>query len=143
MRTKIGVITSAKMDKTVAVTVHRAVMHPTYAKRYRVSKKFLADTNGLMLGLGDEVVISECRPLSKRKCFKVTEILKKAIQTAEMKTEQIEMQVKRDHRDANYEKNQKNEKNQRNQKSSSDSSTSSVSSLPSVASAKEGASSPQ
>ncbi len=109
MRTKIGVITSAKMQNTVAVTVHRSVMHPTYDKRYRVSKKFLADTNGQDLGLGDEVVISECRPLSKRKCFKVTEVLKRAARVSEMKTEAIEQTTKRDHRDATYEKTPKSD----------------------------------
>ena len=99
MRTKIGTITSAKMQNTVTVTVHRSVMHPLYAKRYRVSKKFLADTNGLELHEGDEVVITECRPLSKRKCFKVTEIKKKAHQLAKIKSEDIETLTKRDHRD--------------------------------------------
>lgn len=107
MRTKIGVITSAKMQNTVAVTVHRAVMHPTYAKRYRVSKKFLADTNGHTLGIGDEVVITECRPISKRKCFKVTEVLKTAARVSEIKTESVEEKTKRDHRDATYDKSQK------------------------------------
>ena len=107
MRTKIGTITSAKMQNTVTVTVHRAVMHPTYAKRYRVSKKFLADSAGQDLGVGDEVVITECRPLSKRKCFKVTEVLKRAARVAQMKTEDIEQQTKRDHRDASYEKSKK------------------------------------
>ena len=110
MRTKSGVITSAKMQNTVAVTVHRYVMHPTYAKRYRVSKKFLADTNGMELHLGDEVVITECRPMSKRKCFKVTELLKKAIQVGELKTEEIEQQTKRDHRDALAEKKNRTDK---------------------------------
>lgn len=107
MRTKTGVITSAKMQNTVAVTVHRYVMHPTYAKRYRVSKKFLADTNGEDLGIGDEVVITECRPLSKRKCFKVTEVLKRVPRVSEMKTEDIEQSTKRDHRDASAEKKTK------------------------------------
>ncbi len=107
MRTKIGTITSAKMQNTVAVTVHRYVMHPTYAKRYRVSKKFLADTNGNDLWVGDEVTITECRPLSKRKCFKVTEVLKKAPRVSEMKTETVEQNTKRDHRDATYEKKAK------------------------------------
>ncbi len=111
MRTKTGIITSAKMQDTVAVTVHRYVMHPTYAKRYRVSKKFLADTKGQSdLGIGDEVVITECRPLSKRKCFRVTEVLKRAIRTTEMKTEEIEQNTKRDHRDANFIKTPKKEK---------------------------------
>lgn len=101
MRTKTGIVTSAKMQKTVAVTVHRYVMHPTYGKRFRRSKKFLADTNGFDLGEGDQVVITECRPLSKNKCFKVTEIKKQAPRLEEMKTEEIEQQnMKRDHRDS-------------------------------------------
>jgi len=74
MRTKTGVITSAKMTGTVAVTVHTSVMHPIYKKRFRRSKKFLADSNGHDVHEGDTVVITECRPLSKNKRFKVTEI---------------------------------------------------------------------
>jgi small subunit ribosomal protein S17 len=104
MRTKIGVITSAKMQQTVTVTVHRYVMHATYRKRFRVSKKFLADTNGHNVGVGDEVEITECRPLSKRKCFKVTEVKKQAIRVADMKTEAVEEGTKRDHRDSLAEK---------------------------------------
>lgn len=99
MRTKIGIVSSAKMQGTVTVTVHRYEMHDKYLKRYRVSKKFLADTNGLDPKLGDEVVISECRPLSKRKCFKVTEIKKRAIQFTAIKDEEAEKGMKRDHRD--------------------------------------------
>ncbi len=99
MRTKTGIITSAKMQNTVTVTVHRYVMHPMYAKRFRVTKKFLADTNGQDAKEGDQVVITECRPLSKRKCFKVTEILKKAVQVAAMGEEMVS-DVQHDHRDA-------------------------------------------
>jgi small subunit ribosomal protein S17 len=105
MRTKIGTVTSAKMQKTVAVTVHRYVMHPTYNKRYRVSKKFLADTNGQEdIGMGDEVEITECRPLSKRKTFRVTSVLRRAPRLASFKSEEIESQIKRDHRDSDYKK---------------------------------------
>ncbi len=78
MRTKNGIVTSASMQNTVTVAVHRSVMHPLYEKRFRTTKKFLADTNNLTLNVGDEVTITECRPLSKRKNFKVTNILKKA-----------------------------------------------------------------
>lgn len=102
MRTKIGIITSAKMQGTVTVTVHRYVMHPKYSKRFRVSTKFLADTNGMRLNVGDEVEITECRPLSKRKYFRVTEIKKKAPLIAEFKEEDLEQGMKRDHRDALY-----------------------------------------
>ncbi|MDD3897066.1 MAG: 30S ribosomal protein S17 [Candidatus Peribacteraceae bacterium] len=74
MRTKKGIVTSAKMTGTVSVTVHASVMHPVYKKRFRRSKKFLADTNGHDVHAGDIVIITECRPLSKNKRFKVTEI---------------------------------------------------------------------
>ena len=67
-----------KMTGTVTVTIHRSVFHPKYKKRFRSSKKFLADTNGMDLGMGDMVTITECGPLSKRKCFKVTAIVKAA-----------------------------------------------------------------
>lgn len=75
MLQKQGIVTSAKMRGTVTVTVHHFRAHPIYRKRYRISTKFLADANGLDLGEGDEVVITECRPISKRKRFRVTEIL--------------------------------------------------------------------
>ena len=79
MRTKVGTITATKMTGTVTVTIHRSVFHPLYRKRYRVSKKFLADSRGVEdLGVGDTVQITECRPLSKRKCFKITEVIKRA-----------------------------------------------------------------
>lgn len=87
MRTKQGTITKAAMTGTVTVTVHRSVVHAKYKKSFRVSTKFLADSNGMDLGVGDLVVITECRPLSKRKCFKVTEILKAAPRLSEMKEE--------------------------------------------------------
>ncbi len=99
MRTKIGTISSAKMQGTVVVTVHRYMMHAKYAKRFRISKKFMSDANGHQLNVGDEVMIAECRPLSKNKHFKVVEIKKRAIQFGEMKVEDIEKTVKRDHRD--------------------------------------------
>jgi small subunit ribosomal protein S17 len=78
MRTKKGIVTSAKMQKTVTVAVTRFVMHPKYQKRYPVRKKFLADTSGLDLKEGDLVLIGETRPLSKRKHFKVLEVLGRA-----------------------------------------------------------------
>lgn len=97
MRTKSGTVTSAKMKNTVTVTVHRSVMHPVYGKRFRVTKKFLADTNGMEVHEGDEVVITECRPLSKRKCFKVTEVTKKAPQLEEFLEGEFD-DVQHDHR---------------------------------------------
>ncbi len=76
------------MTGTVTVTVHRAEFHPLYKKRYRVSKKFLADSAGMDLAVGDLVLIAECRPLSKNKHFKVTEIIKAAPRVSEFKEEE-------------------------------------------------------
>lgn len=86
MTQKIGTITSAgKMQDTVTVTVHMQVRHPLYKKSFRRSKKFLTDTKGHSdLGVGDEVVIEECRPLSKTKHFRLKEVIKRAARVSEM-----------------------------------------------------------
>lgn len=86
MTTKTGTITSAgKMQDTVTVTVHMQVRHPIYKKSFRQSKKFLVDTKGQTdLGVGDEVIIQECRPLSKTKHFMIKEVLKRAARVSEM-----------------------------------------------------------
>lgn len=88
MLTKQGTITSAKMQDTVTVIVHMSVRHPLYKKSYRQSKKFLADTKGVTdLAVGDLVIIEECRPLSKRKHFKVKEVIKRVPRVSEMSEE--------------------------------------------------------
>jgi len=86
MTQKIGTITSAgKMKDTVTVTVHALVKHPLYKKSFRRSKKFLVDTKGIEdLGVGDEVLIEECRPLSKTKHFRIKDVLKRAARVSEM-----------------------------------------------------------
>ena len=75
------------MQGTVTVTVHSFNFHPVYRKRYRQSHKFLADTAGQKINEGDVVVIAECRPLSKRKRFKVQEVLERAAQVSEIQEE--------------------------------------------------------
>ena len=87
MLQKRGIVTSAKMTGTVTVTVHRRKPHPLYRKSFRVSGKFLADPNGLEFGVGDEVMITECRPLSKRKRFKVSDVLVRAERVGEVAEE--------------------------------------------------------
>ncbi|MBI2636394.1 30S ribosomal protein S17 [Candidatus Peregrinibacteria bacterium] len=104
MRTKVGTITAAKMTDTVTVTVHRSVFHPLYRKRYRVSKKFLADTKGMTdLGIGDTVEITECRPISKRKFFKITHVVKRVPRVSDLAEEGAIERVmrKRHNKDAN------------------------------------------
>lgn len=88
MRTKKGIITSAKNQKTVTVAITRLVMHPKYRKRYPVTKKFLADTNNIDVKEGDEVLIGETRPLSKRKHFKVLEVLVSAVSPGSVSLEE-------------------------------------------------------
>lgn len=89
MLTKKGTITSAgKMQNTITVSVHQFVNHPLYKKSFRRDKKFLVDTNNISdLAVGDEVVIQECRPLSKRKHFKLIEVLKRVPRVSEMADE--------------------------------------------------------
>ena len=72
MRTKTGIVTSTKMQKTIVVTVE-TYTHPKYKKRYKSSAKFYAhDENGLAK-LGDTVTVSETRPLSALKRWMLVE----------------------------------------------------------------------
>lgn len=71
MRTKKGIVTSDKMDKTRVVTVNSYKVHPKYKKRYRVSKKYYADDPTNTYKMGDEITIYETRPLSKLKRWTV------------------------------------------------------------------------
>lgn len=73
-----GEVVSTKMMKTVKVRVTRVFRHPLYHKLIKVSKDYLADTGGREVENGDKVEIQECRPLSKRKRWKLIRILKPA-----------------------------------------------------------------
>lgn len=75
-----GRVVSSKADKTVTVLVERRVMHPLYKKFFKRSKKYLAHDEANACGMGDVVVIQECRPLSARKCWMVIETKEKAAQ---------------------------------------------------------------
>lgn len=75
---RVGVVTSNKMDKSIVVTVSRKTMHPKYGKFVNVSKKFMAHDDKNECGIGDSVRIMEIRPLSKRKRWRLVEIVEKA-----------------------------------------------------------------
>jgi small subunit ribosomal protein S17 len=76
------------MTGTVTVTVHRNAMHTKYRKSYRISKKYLVDTGEHQnLREGDEVMIGECKPISKKKHFMIVEILKRAANVSELREE--------------------------------------------------------
>jgi small subunit ribosomal protein S17 len=76
-RTKVGVVVSNKMQKTVVVAVERLVQHGMYQKYIRHTSKFMAHAEN-PLNIGDKVVIEETRPLSKRKRWNVKEVLERA-----------------------------------------------------------------
>jgi small subunit ribosomal protein S17 len=75
--TKIGVVVSNKMTKTVVVAVENLVQHGMYQKYIKRTSKFLAHADN-PVNVGDRVVIEETRPLSKRKRWNVREVLEKA-----------------------------------------------------------------
>jgi small subunit ribosomal protein S17 len=77
-RTKVGVVVSNKMQKTVVVAVENLVKHPMYQKYIKRTNKFLAHSEQNDINIGDRVVIEETRPLSKRKRWNVREVLDKA-----------------------------------------------------------------
>jgi small subunit ribosomal protein S17 len=76
-RTKVGVVVSNKMQKTVVVAVESLTQHGMYQKYIKRTSKFLAHAND-PLNVGDRVVIEETRPLSKRKRWNVKEVLERA-----------------------------------------------------------------
>ena len=66
------------MDKTIAVRVERLEKHPVYGKYIRRSTKLLAHDESNECNVGDTVAISECRPLSKRKAWRLEKIVERA-----------------------------------------------------------------
>ncbi len=77
-RTKVGVVVSNKMQKTVVVAVESLVKHGMYQKFIKRTSKFLAHAENNDVNVGDRVVIEETRPLSKRKRWNVRQVLEKA-----------------------------------------------------------------
>ncbi len=77
-KTRTGVVTSNKMNKTIAVSVERRLQHPMYGKFVKKSKKFIAHDEQNECNIGDRVKIMETRPLSKLKRWRLIEVLEKA-----------------------------------------------------------------
>ena len=73
-----GVVVSDKNEKTVVVRVERRFAHPLLQKTVRRSKKYKAHDENNECGVGDKVLIMECRPYSKDKRWRVVEIIEKA-----------------------------------------------------------------
>ena len=77
-KTRIGVVVSSKMDKTITVAIERKVPHPIYKKYFKKTTKLMDHDEKQECGLGDKVKIMETRPLSKNKRWRLVEIVEKA-----------------------------------------------------------------
>ena len=78
-----GVVVSDKMDKSVVVAVMRVRRHPLYKKTVRSTKKYLAHSPENDVRIGDRVLIEETRPLSKRKRWRVLEVIERGEQATQ------------------------------------------------------------
>ena len=78
VRTTTGRVVSNKMDKSITLLVERRVKHPLYGKYIRRSTKLHAHDENNECGIGDTVSITECRPISKTKTWRLVSVVEKA-----------------------------------------------------------------
>ena len=81
-KSRTGTVVSNRMDKTVSVAIVRSYQHPLYKKVIRSTKKILAHDEQNNCKVGDVIQVIECRPISKRKRWRVQSVIT-AAQTAE------------------------------------------------------------
>ena len=77
-KTRVGVVVSDKMDKTIVVAIEGKVKHPLYKKIIKRTVKLKAHDEKNECGVGDKVMVMETRPLSKDKRWRLVEIVEKA-----------------------------------------------------------------
>ena len=77
-KSRVGIVVSNKMDKTVVVAIQDNVVHPMYGKIIKRTLKVHAHDESNACGIGDKVSIMETRPLSKTKRWRIVEIIEKA-----------------------------------------------------------------
>lgn len=77
-KTRVGVVVSTSMEKTINVQVERRLQHPIYGKSVKWTKKFMAHDENNDCNVGDKVLIMETRPLSKNKRWRLVEIIERA-----------------------------------------------------------------
>ena len=80
VRSLSGKVVSNKSDKTISVLVERFEKHPLYGKYVKRSSKIAAHDENNDCQIGDTVTISECRPLSKSKAYRLVDITERAVQ---------------------------------------------------------------
>jgi small subunit ribosomal protein S17 len=78
VKQRIGIVTSNKMLKTIVVKIENRYPHPIYSKTMVKTKRYLAHDEFEECNIGDQVLLQECRPLSKKKRWKLIKILSKA-----------------------------------------------------------------
>jgi small subunit ribosomal protein S17 len=78
VRQKIGTVISNKMQKTIVVKIENRYPHPIYSKIMTKTKKYLVHDEIDKCNIGDQVLVEECRPLSRRKRWKLTKIISKS-----------------------------------------------------------------
>ncbi len=88
-KTITGTVTSDVANKTITVTVSSRETHPLYGKQYTVSRKYAAHDENNEAKKGDLVTISETRPVSKRKAFKLDRIIEKSHGAIALKDEEV------------------------------------------------------
>jgi small subunit ribosomal protein S17 len=77
-RDRVGVVVSSKMDKSITISVKQKIKHPIYGKFVNKTSRFMAHDEENTCNVGDTVKISETRPLSKNKRWRVIEIIERA-----------------------------------------------------------------
>lgn len=77
-KSRTGIVVSSAMQKTISVQVERRLRHPIYGKFIKKSKKFMAHDESNTCNVGDLVRISETRPLSKNKRWRLVEVIERA-----------------------------------------------------------------
>ncbi len=77
-KTRVGIVTSSKMEKSITVSIERKIQHPIYGKSLKRTKKFVAHDEENTCNEGDTVKIMETRPLSKRKKWRLVEVIERA-----------------------------------------------------------------
>lgn len=78
VKEKVGIVISNKMQKTVVVKVESRYSHPIYSKTMIKTKKYLAHDEMSECNIGDKVLVTECRPLSKKKRWAITKIISRS-----------------------------------------------------------------
>jgi small subunit ribosomal protein S17 len=78
VKEKVGIVISNKMQKTIVVKVENRYSHPIYSKTMIKTRKYLVHDEMGKCNVGDQVLVQECRPLSRRKRWKLAKIISKS-----------------------------------------------------------------